>query len=211
MKDWTWDETYTRGWARTDDPRVLAVIERDSSPSRPDGDAFAPTLVGYGWRHNDYEIAQEVASDDDVLRAFQRACGYFGILPAHTPETIVTRYMRIFHGTELTFVSSTLDRYANVVIFDTPTWRNAVGVSDDAEDVLAGERITWQAYLDEDVYGVGTAVRATQVLDDSDVDLNDWDVSIESWGHYGDESAEEAALEHAAWAIGQLPELLPIA
>lgn len=211
--EWTWDADYQQAWAPTDDPRVLAVIERDNDASGPGGDALAPTLLGDGWGTRHYRDADDVFQDPSVTAAFLRACDHYGVIPSaagYEADGIVARYMRVFHGTEFRAGSSTVDRYANVVVFDTPAWREHVGIDPDAPSDLSGERDEWQAYLDGDVFGVGYAVRETHVLDDDKpVDLDDWRVDMECWGFYGEDYAKDAALrfDHGR---PDLPPLLPI-
>lgn len=204
---WTWDGDYERAFHKTDDPRVLAVIERDREPSAPDGDAFAPAAYveyGYSWS---FRRAGSTFDDDEAFEAYVRALNHFG-----SSDPRVERYLRIFHDVrEVQTVRSSVHRDYEVTILDTPAYRKHVGIEPDIENILTGDVETWRAYLDGDVYGVGYAVNTTHVLDEDedDLDLVDWTWEIQCWGFYGEKYAEEEAL---AFSYGgpDLPDLLPI-
>ncbi len=193
--DWTWGDDYSRAYLPTSDPRVLAVIERDTDAIAPDGDAYAPAAFfeyRSGWTHY-APFNGATYQDDDALDALARAMNEYGV-----NDERVERYMRIFHGVEFQVVSSTVHRGYDVYILDTPAHREAMGTPDTypTADYLAGDIETWQAYLDGDVYGIGYAVNEARVLDDGEpIDLDEWDVTIECWGFYGDDYAMSEAVD----------------
>src|SRR5690606_22476319 len=75
---WTWDRDYSRAWAPTMDPRILAVIERDTDPYAPDGDAYAPAYFrgDYG-RLSPAGDTYRDAEADEVAEAWHRARDYY--------------------------------------------------------------------------------------------------------------------------------------
>jgi len=193
MSTWIWDSDYGRAYARTSDPRVLAVIERDSDPLTPDGDAYAPAYWLDGLSH-----VSGTFEDDDVAEAYDRATREWGQNDERVP-----RYLRAFYGVRgYKIVSSTIHRDYEVIIFDTEAHRHAMGtpMSYPSEDYLAGDEATWQAYLDDEVYGIGWAVNPSRVMDNGEpIDLDDgtWEVEMTCWGYYGDGYAMEEAGEFA--------------
>ena len=220
MSTFTYSHEYALGWARTDRPNVVAVIQRDDDAQAPDGDAYAPTLYGSGWGRRHYGDHASVFVDDTVTAAFLAACNRWDVSPhsAHYDEGgIVARYMRAFYGTRFYTASSSIDRYANVVVFDTPAWREHVGIT--PETVFTADDLTaeWKAYLDGEVYGVGWAI----VPDDWDEDTDSLNPEIECWGFYGEDYAKETALafDHGGptqeqvddWLHPPTPTVLPFA
>jgi hypothetical protein len=133
--DWTFDRDYKRGFARTSDPRVLAVIEREDEygGGHIDGDCYAPAFY---WDRRNGGIESTAGStfmDDESKHIMDRlveARDRFYSL--RKPFAVVERYLHIFHGTTMAQVSSTIDRDAQVVILNTPTWRATVGIEDEA-------------------------------------------------------------------------------
>ena len=204
---WTWNDDYSVAYLPTSDPRVLAVIERDTDASAPDGDAYAPAAFfdyrGYGWTHY-LPFKGSTYQDDDALDTLARAMNEYG-----QHDERVARYMRIFHDVGIEEVHSFQHRGDTVYILDTPAHREAMGTPADCptDDYLRGDVEAWQAYLDGDVYGIGYAVNESRVLDDGEpIDLDEWDVTIECWGFYGDDCAMSEA---AGFPYGG-PELDPL-
>ena len=198
----TWTETRNgRAYAFPfpEMPNVAVFTVRDDDAETPDGDGYAPTLVGSDWGTRDYVDARSVYVDSEVTRAYLRACDHYGEMPAH-PE-LAARYMRAFYETEIATASSWSDRYANVVIFDTPAWRAHCGILSHLDVMtranLMGDVETWQAYLDGEVYGIGYVIVADPD-DDDDVETFVDDGSVDVWGFYGTEYAREAAVEECA-------------
>ncbi|MGN6325804.1 hypothetical protein [Pseudolysinimonas sp.] len=199
-----WHEANDRTlWHETDDPRMVAVVTLDPEPSAPDYDATAPTLIGYEWgtRANFTAIgwAQPVPVGADTIQdAWQRARAEhpYGVTRTVDAEEYADRFVRIFHGATVHHLRSTVDQYTWAVVFDTPEWREAMGIDRDA--TLDRDNLTAdvQAYLDGDVYGIGWAVNDARVDDETDIpdDLSGWDETIECWGFYGQEYAAESAL-----------------
>src|SRR5690606_3540244 len=137
---WTWDRDYSRAWAPTMDPRILAVIERDTDPYAPDGDAYAPAYFrgDYG-RLSPAGDTYRDAEADEVAEAWHRARDYYVNWHYSHPrarrldaDKLTARYLRIFYGASYREVSSTIHRGYDVVIFDTPGWREHTGAVDPA-------------------------------------------------------------------------------
>lgn len=224
--DWTFDSDYKRAFAQTSDPRVLAVIERDEEygGGHIDGDAYAPAFY---WDRRNGGIESTAGStfmDDESKHIAERivaARDHFQW--KRLPWATVERYARVFHGTTLAQVTSSIDRDAQVFILNTPTWREHVGIGEYAPvvtttseerattDYLEGDVKEWQGALDGEVFGIGWATLEERRLeDDEDIDLTDWNVEIECWGFIGEDYAQESAARFDA-GTPDLPEMLDIA
>lgn len=177
-----------RQYRATDDPRLLAIIERSSSDTAPDGDGYAPAYrADYrgGWSldragsgFDDEEAAEAVARAWDSWGAYSETAG---------------RFLRIFHGVTVHELSGP-SQGDLLVILDTPAHRELTGGSGTSDEYTKGDRDAWRAYLDGDVWAIGYAVNPLRTTHDEPVDLDDWTVEIESYGYYGEDSAREAAL-----------------
>ena len=206
--EWYDADDYSLAYAETADPRVLAVIQLDQEPSAPYGDALAPAYylgLRYHWMT---ERAGDVYHDeqsDRAAAAYAEALGHF--CGRRDREEVAARYLRIFHGvTALHRLGGDSD--ADVLIFDTPSYREHVGMPPTLADSLEGERNEWRAYLDGDVYGIGYAVNPNRTTAETPVEdvWDDFEVEIECWGVYGRDRAEESA---ARFDYGA-PELAPL-
>lgn len=223
--DWTFDSDYKRGFARTSDPRVLAVIERDGEygGGHIDGDAYAPAFY---WDRRNGGIAGTACStfmDDESRHIAERIVeARDRFMYVRMPWATVERFARVFHGTTMAQVSSTIDRDAQVVILNTPTWREHVGIGEyapvvtttseerSAIDYLAGDVKEWQGALDGEVFGIGWATLEERRLeDDEEIDLDAWDIEIQVWGYIGEEYAQESAARFDA-GTPNLPEMLSV-
>lgn len=180
-----------RAYRETDDPRLLAIVERTSSDYAPDGDVYAPAYwVEYRGAWN-LTRAGSGFDDDDAREAVERAWGQWG----RSHET-AARFLRAFHGITVHEVHGP-SQGDLLVILDTPAHRAETG--DDtatpapSDEWVAGDVATWRAYVDGDVYAIGHAVNPLRTSHDEPVDLDDWTVEIESYGYYGDDWAHEAA------------------
>ena len=186
---WNWDDNYSIAYAETSDPSVLLVIKRDLYPTAPDGDCYAPAYwwkwIGSGWR---YDKAGDTFTDDTVIEAYVEARSRFGYDTA-------SRFMQIFYDTALIRVNDSGD--LPLLIFNTPAFRDYVGIDDTTIAALEGDRHDWQAYLDGDVFGIGYAVSETRTTTETPVDLDDvlqnWEINIECSGFYGEEWAKSEA------------------
>lgn len=213
---WEWDSEYRCKFAPTSDPRVVAVIERDSEPSAPDGDVYAPAYRAtptYAWSPTRPTLAAGYDAPDalDILAAFQRADGRLGENRGWTPET-VDRYLRIFHGAAVRVIPTR--RYRNdepIVVLDTPAWREHVGIEGGPDKShLDGDISELTNWLDGDVFGIGYGVYVERVIDTGgSLDIEDYEITIECWGFYGEDYAIESA---AAFEYGapDLPTMLDL-
>lgn len=203
-----WDDDFTTGLIPTDDPRVFGVIRRDDYAEAPDGDVYAPTYwldASHGWR---FEQAGSTFTDDAVMEriieARERRVGrnYDGLI----------RYARIFLGTTFELVSSHVHRDYQVLILNTPAWREYVGL--DADDLSEPETADWQAFLDGDVYGVATYVDMARTQHDAPLPDHD-DAWLEAedacHGYFGETYAAQEAVSQASWYIeNAVHPMLPI-
>jgi len=184
--DWTHTDDYRRAYAPTNDPRVLAVIELDAEPQAPDYDAQAPLLGAY--EYGDRASFTEYGSTDDggVRDAWRAARD-------HNGEDFADRFVSVFYGATVHHLSSHVDRYSWAVVFDVPAWREVCGIIPTAtldRENVAGEVAAW---LDGEVYGVGWATLDERTTEETPAELDDFDVVIECWGHYGETYARECA------------------
>ena len=223
--DWTFDSDYKRGFARTSDPRVLAVIERDDEygDGNIDGDVYAPAFY-WDRRNGGIECAAgSTFMDDESLHIAERIVeARDRFMYALMPWATVERYARVFHGTTMAQVTSTIDRDAQVFILNTPTWREHCGIGEFAEVVtttseeraatnyLEGDVKEWQSALDGEVFGIGWATLEERRLeDDEEIDLDAWDIEIQVWGYIGEDYAQESAARFDA-GTPDLPEMLAV-
>ena len=203
----TWDDNYAIAYAPTDDPRVLALIGLDEYPEPPDYDATAPTILGYeyGPRATLTKLGEE-SDADGVLD------GWIEVRSLLDEDT-ADRYARIFHGAEVIHSQSSVGRYSWAVTFDTPAWRDRIGMERDSGIDAAAYEV--DAYLNGEVFFIGYAYHEARVTDETplpdplNLESEGWTVE---WTHgvtYGLEAAQRSALifEHHA---PQLPELLDV-
>lgn len=259
--DWTWaGDQYRVAYATTDDPRVLAVIEReeDWGGGHIDGDAYAPAFY-YEKRHGGLTEAGETYMDNEsrnIAERIEEARDRF--LDHRLPSATIARYAWIFWGTTFEQVSSSIDQETQVIIFNTPSYRAHIGQEstlfdsfvvnsvtgpgrdhiketvpaateaearathlanhpDEGRFITTVERVTvlsgdvqdWTAALGGEVYGIGWAVNEGRVLDDNELDLDEFTVEIQVWGYLGEEYAKSSA---AAFEAGtpDLAEMLDL-
>jgi hypothetical protein len=132
-------------WAETDDPRVLVVIERDNEwgGGHIDGDVYAPAFYWDRYRGRADSAAGSTFMDDESRRIFELlidARDRFRHNRIHSDTW--ERWAWIFHGTTFAQVSSSLDRDTQVVILNTPTWREHVGMDDSVIDRFEVNSVT---------------------------------------------------------------------
>ena len=215
-----WHETpdYRHQYIRTTDPRVLAVVERDTSPEAGqfafDGDAIVPM---YAWSYSgsyprgfDYDHTggfESAAANDFAERVltarirFREAAGYcyngLSIDMIMRSEALLNRWARVFHDSTL-LLWSPGQGYREMLAFITPEFREHVGMDEggagSADEVssLSALRDEHQKLVDGEVYGIGYAVN-TEATEAEDVDLNDWQVDIQCWGFIGENYARQEA------------------
>lgn len=156
---------------------------------------FAPTfLAGTGFVLPD--------NSDSILAAAQ-SVAYNG-----NDFEKFERYLRMFHGTKvIKWYESRDSRY---VTFDTASWREHHGITDEAikpvidQDYLNSVNLDeWQAYVEGDVWGYIVEERNNWLrvspLNASNGTTPDmmetWEKVEATWGFYGRKYAEEAARE----------------
>ena len=184
---WNWSDDYSMAWSATDDPRIAAVIQRDDNAPAPDFGAPALLDNGYGSRAHFEELGM---SDNGArlgwIEAYERA-----------GESFADRFVSVFYGATAHHMISSVDRYSWVIVFDCPEWRADHGI--EPGTILSRADITgdMQAWLDSEVYGVGYAVSAARVTEESEFDFEspNTELTIECWGFYGEEYAMHSALD----------------
>lgn len=209
-------------YAETDDPRVIAVIQREwdrTVEDSFDGDAINP-VYSRSWR--DGSLDHRGGWDDDVV-ASAWANAYEMSPWNHDASGFADRFVRIFHDALVRHVDGSHgnDRDGEWVIFDTPAFRRHL----DPEGDYPKEHIIDPSWLDSveselikvlegDVWGVGFAINPNRRLPDVEVGdiLSDgWEISIECWGHIGEDYARSEALSYAEHeATHRLLPMLPI-
>ncbi|WNT44301.1 hypothetical protein SEA_CANDC_90 [Microbacterium phage CandC] len=213
--NWTWvGDEYKTAYATTSDPRVLAVIERedDWGGGHIDGDSYAPAWYWDTWREEltDAGSTFRDSASEHIMSRLADARYRFRV--NRKPFEVVERWLRIFHGTVLEQVKSTIDAETQVVILSTPTWREHVGgVAGDPlrKDALGGDVEAWEAALSGNVFGIGYATNESRLMDGDDIDFDAWTVDIESYGYLGEEYAKRAAADFEVGDPG-LPDMLPL-
>lgn len=139
--DWEWvGGEYKTAFATTSDPRVVAVIERDDEygGGHIDGDAYAPAFYFERGRKSAAGSTYTDAASDEIAEAYATARYYLVNRPYIRPKApridvdqVLTRYMRCFFGTTVAEVRSSIDQGTEVTIFNTPSWRKHVGITDE--------------------------------------------------------------------------------
>lgn len=223
--EWNYTDDYTKAYARTNDPRVLAVIERDEDVTFErsfDGDGIpAMFMVDRDRAHHtggyegDEELAQRIVDARDRFR-YGAGYRYNGLTHAHISrsEEALARWAWIFHGTVFNRSEYGYGGAYDIIVMNTPEFRKHVGDErTDREtlqrgvDAMAGEV---EHVADGDVFGIGYATLEARVLEDDEaIEFEDWETTIECWGYIGEEYAMESA---AAFEVGEpnLPEMLAI-
>lgn len=205
---WTTADDYSREYAETLDPRVCLVIERQNEwDALPDGDAFAPS---YWVEYRGGYAVQKAGStfdDDGAADALALAWNTWG-----RDSDTARRYLSIFHG--VTYETMQMNQGGDTLaLLDTPAHRAACGAPASvlSSDFLEGDRDTWAAIRDGEVYGIGYAVNPARVTTETPVDLDadGWTVELECFGFYGESWAKEAAAE-GDYGYPTLPPMLDL-
>lgn len=206
--DWEWvGGEYKVAYATTSDPRVLAVIERDDEESADrviDGDCYAPAFW-YDRNRGGLDPAGATFMDDasrEIAERVEQARDHF--LWRRLPNTTIARYAWIFHETMFEQVSSTIDRDAQVVIFNTPTWREHVGFTDEQIDRFEVTSITGpgQGVITE-IVQAKTEAEARAVHLAEHVDTGRWITLVERETTLkGEASTWQAYLDGDVFGIG---------
>lgn len=222
--DWQWQGSgYGTAFATTDDPRVVAVIERDDDATIErclDGDAI-PSVYSIEYLGEYRAYHQGGFQDDDFAQRltearsrFQYAAGYrydgLSYDMIAKARTMMQRWARIFHRSAFTIFHHRGDEW---LAFTSDTFCEHVGCEefDPAHEEKAVEAIVTEveSILDGDVYGIGFATNEGRVLgDDEDIDLDDanWVTAIDSWGYVGEDYAKQTA---ALFEMGE-PDMEPM-
>lgn len=187
---WEWDRDYNRAYAPTDDPRVIAVIERDERADAPGGDMapayWASAIPGEYIQHAAYSRG---TNDRYFIERFREADARL------RGSEIIDRWARIFHDTAVQIIPTS--RYRNdtpLIVLDTPEYRDLVGITGGPDKRhLDGEIEELRAWIAGDVFGVGYGVLESRVTDETPIDIDEFDVTIECWGFYGEDYATETA------------------
>lgn len=203
-------DNYKLAYRETDDPRLVVLVERDENVTLAqafDGDALLP-VYSRGYRDSGRLTFEGGYEDDEVAEAWTRAYQHRW---ARDGVEFADRFVRAFYGAEVEHVEGGYRPDFECVVFDTSNFRAHIedprGVDRSRESVksMADEV---RNVLDGDVYGIGYAVNAGRVTDETPVAecWDDFDQNIECWGFIGDEYAATAA---ADFEMGR-PELHPL-
>lgn len=182
-----------------------ARLEYDESGEKPYDEGATPILSrefrSYGSR---FEAVNDQADGfESLIGEVYNAC------PNNDPEEFVTRFLRIFVGSySVEWDSSDNCRY---VAFDTPEWREKVGLTDEyldkvGTDVLDRSKLAEGslseilAWANGEVFGfiVEKRTKGWVVFEDEDREdeaFQRWEEVDACWGFFGRESAVEAAVE----------------
>lgn len=204
---WEWDADYRCKYAPTSDPRVVAVIERDEHAESPDGD-LAPAY--WASRHPGDPISHAAyMADPDAVAFIER----FREADARLRDSAtIDRWARVFHDTAIRVIPT--QRYRNddpLIVLDTPAFRALVGIEGGPDRAhLDGEIEELTAWLEGNVFGVGYGVHAGRVIDTGgSLDIEDYEITIECWGFYGETYAIETA-ERFDYGAPDLPTMLDL-
>ena len=182
---WNWSDDYSMAWSATGDPRIVAVIQRDDNAPAPDCGAPALLAHGYGSRAHFEESGM---SDNGARIGWIEAYERWG-------KSFADRFVSVFYGATIHHLSSSIDQYAWAIVFDSPEWRADYGIEPGAELSRADITGDMQAWLNGDVYAIGYAVIESRVTDELPFDIDAAEVTIESYGYFGDDYAMRAALD----------------
>jgi hypothetical protein len=190
-------ETETH-YAETDDPRILAVIQRDPYAQISelyDGDAINPII--YVDHVHGLSFDWVAGYDGGEAALMQRAYDEWGW------NGTARRYLWIFHGIAADNAHGGYDRSGNWIVATSRAYREHVGITEEPktydealEDVKSIAKDLSDA-LDGYVYGVGWAVNeARRLPSDEPIDLLDgeWEIDMQCWGFVGEEYARTTAL-----------------
>jgi hypothetical protein len=200
--DWEWADDYKVGFATTDDPRVLAVIQRDDYAQISelyDGDAINPIL--YRERGRAHWVAgYDDGSAETINWAFEQ-----------WDDDTAERYLWIFHGIVFSARRAPGDYDGEYLVVCSRKYLEHIGnvpalARADAEEDLIAISTDLQYALDGHVYGIGYAVFAERVTDEEDVDIDLFDIEMQCWGFVGEEYAKSEAA--AMYEEPDLPALL---
>lgn len=210
--DWTWvGDDYKVAFATTDDPRVVAVIERDDD-SRTiaelfDGDLVDP-MIYVEYRHG-LSFNHQAGDDNGEAELMQRAYDTWGW------NGTARRWLWIFHGIAAENAKGGYDRSGNWIVATSHAFREACGLEPHAtyEEARKGcEAMAKElgCALDGDIFGVGYATNEARVMDDGfEIDPTDgsWTMSTVCWGFIGEEYAKREAATFG-YESPDLPEML---
>lgn len=225
MSNWTWNDDYSVAYARTSDPRVLAVIKRDDYATfeqNLDGDAINPTYLidrdtpsHIGGYEDDIDLVHRII---EASYRFKYAAGYrhngLSYDMMDKAQTMIDRWLWIFHGTTFSRSHYGYNGEYDIITINTPEFRKHVGIEEitqeQALEDVKGMEQELANIADGEVFGIGWATYEERVLEtDDDIDLDEWDVEIACWGYVGVEYAQESA---ERWEAGapELPTMLAL-
>lgn len=207
--DWVATDDDNVFYATTSDPRVLAVIERDTEASVADtfdGDGINP-IIYVDHSRGRLSFSHEAGFDGGEADLMQRAYDEWGW---GTPTA--RRWLWIFHGIAAENAWGGYDRSGNWIVATSRAYAENVGnepaatFEDARKDCESMAKEVGEA-LDGNVFGIGYATLEGRVLDEGEIDLDEWTIDIECWGFVGEQYAksEAATFEHGG---PDLPELI---
>lgn len=235
-QEWHDENDYKQAWAPTNDPRIVAVIERDEEASfsvNLDGDAILPVFLvergsvdhAGGYEGDSSSIASRIVEARD---RFRYAAGYrYNGLRSDVmvkADEMTARWAWIFHGTTFHRGGYGYNHDYDVLVLNTPEFREHVGVGEfeavktQSNEEVRAEAQEWadgmssevSAIADGEVYGIGYAVIAERVTEEEPFDFDAAEVNIEVWGFVGEDYAKREAGDFSAGSP-ELPLLLDFA
>lgn len=200
--DWQWaGDSYDVAFATTSDPRVVAVIERDTEQAifeLFDGDAINPII--YVDHRRGLKFSHEAGYDGGEAELMQRAYDEWGW------DGTARRWLWIFHGIAAENAYGGQDRDGNWIVATSTAFIEHIGnephatYEDARQDCMDMAKEVGYA-LDGDVYGIGYATAVNRVMDDGEpIDPTDvrWTMDIQCWGFIGEEYAQRSAASFEA-------------
>lgn len=207
--DWTPDADYQIQWAPTNDPRIVAVIQRDEDASfskELNGDAIIPVFMierdhadHVGGYEDDESLATRIVEARD---RFRYAAGYryngLSSNTIHKADEMTARWAWIFHGTTFNRGSYGYQGDYDMLAMNTPAFREHVGAEVEQKRTEAQEWVDSMTseisdIANGDVYGIGYATFPERTTTEEDIDFGDFEVEIEVWGFVGDDYAQQSA------------------
>jgi hypothetical protein len=174
------------------DLRVKIVL--DECPSEPFNDGGCPVIrvdsdyPSARFEHTGYGSYYDPGFDpESVLARLEDTFGWREAIE------VFERYVRIFHEGSVATYHLGWSREYGYVAFTTRTLARAWGIADD-RPVPEAELNEWRAYVEGDVWGYVVERKVDLSMTDCDV-IESWEEVDSCWGFYGEEWAEQAAVE----------------
>jgi len=192
--------SYTETLKTSDDGQVRVRLIQDEDASEPYDDGQSPLLrigQGYNGAQAEHVMATGRPLDDDarIKEAAERWGG-----PSDEDWPKFGKYLHAYYGT--TTIKTWWSENYWYVTYDTARWREYIGVpaakteswlADHADSINMDE---YRAWCEGDCWGYVVERRVTWHRDDApDEAMHTWEDVDSCWGYYGQDYAEQCALE----------------